>query len=151
MKFKQYLEEEYLGQMEGYFWNNNTSSIFKNPSKKELKECGTDIRFIVDFKNKNLYTWNGGVLIHNEVAKWLSNEGELESSGLGSHSWWNWYYAGIAKLSMGKLKFFRHSDYLENGQYGIDLNDSEWIDEKETWTKTWFTESLIDSIKEYGW
>lgn len=153
MKFKKFIEEEYLGFT--IEWNDKETDVevFKNPSKKEIKECGTEIRFIVDFKKKNLFVWDGGILIHKEVAKFLYNEGELSSSSMDRMSFWKWYYAGIAKLAMGKLRFFRHSDWLENKEFYEDINidNAEWPNEDDSWTKQWFTEPLLKSIHEYGY
>ena len=64
MRLEKYLNEKFFTGLQRY---SETFEIFKNPSKKEIKEVsshsGQGYRCLIDFKNQNFYVWSD-VLFH---------------------------------------------------------------------------------------
>jgi len=59
MRFQKYINEKYLNTVHQKFMNID-AEVFINPSRKELRELIDDTggyRFILDFKNKNMYAF----------------------------------------------------------------------------------------------
>jgi len=48
--------------------------VFKNPSKKELKDLGQEIRFIADAVAKTIYVWEAILATHNDVYREISDD-----------------------------------------------------------------------------
>lgn len=69
--FKQHIQEKYVQLMK--FSNEffkDTTPLFKNPSKKEIDGVSLSWGyrgFLMD--NGDMYVWDGGVALHNEMAK----------------------------------------------------------------------------------
>src|SRR5574343_903122 len=102
MKFKEYLQEEYIGSFKAkkgasLSFSGGQTEIFKNPSNKELRSIANQeeentIRFFVDFDNNCIYTWKAST-VHWSVQK------QLEKENIHLRNW----YQGVAKFQDGKL------------------------------------------------
>jgi len=91
MRFLKYINEEFLGYLEGY---NRSVELFINPDRKEMQEAtsnGNSARFI-GF-NKDLYLWDSYGLLHADVAQEIK---------IG-HKYKEYGFFGEAKYSRGKL------------------------------------------------
>jgi hypothetical protein len=47
--------------------------VFKNPSKKELRDLGPVVRFTADSRSKTVYAWDADKALHYDVCKQLKN------------------------------------------------------------------------------
>jgi len=148
MRFKQYLQEEYVMNVKGT-WSNmysGRSDVFENPTAKEVQSLTRDIRFIVNFKTRRLYLWNWDIT-HTEIAEHLYKFKLIPSPSI-TDAFLKTCYAGLAEKRTGaKMKFIRNSDCVYNlSQYPWMKNNTD-----DSWLLPWFGESLIGSIKEtYG-
>jgi hypothetical protein len=74
MKFKDFIEEEYLGLFRSRF-SKHSFEVFENPSSKEIMETGRvdgSIRWIV--YDKYVYIWPGHEELHENVVPLINNE-----------------------------------------------------------------------------
>jgi hypothetical protein len=77
MRYQRYLNEKFYDGVKVY---GTTFEVFKNPTKKELKEVATGYgyRFIIDFKKKDLYIASDDVFHYDMLDKTpLGNEYKL--------------------------------------------------------------------------
>lgn len=116
MKFKQYLDEEYVTSFTAKIHSKNFegghTEIFKNPSKKEIndliKSSGINaIRYWADLPNQDLYVWKADT-VHYMVFDQLRKEG-IEIDGKAT-------VQGTAVFKNGKLETAdrdcKYYDYL---------------------------------------
>jgi hypothetical protein len=159
MKFKKYLQEEYETSLKPSHYRISALEIpiFVNPNKKELRECGFHVRYIIDFSKKKIYVWNGNNIVHWEVAEYLVKEGIIKIQSeevLGTLDFWENYCAGVGNLSGGLIEPKNLSDYFEEILSDLSISgntpdDWSWWRNEPSWLKYYFTSSLVDSIKKY--
>jgi hypothetical protein len=159
MKFKKYLQEEYVDYLTSKHKRNKNDKtpIFVNPSLKEMNEIGSAVRWIISFKNKKIWAWNGNQLVHWEVAEYLQEKGEIPIKSdevLDEMSFWNDHCAGEGYLSAGKISPFYFSDYFRN--ILSDLKNKKittipwyWWHKEPSWLKSYFESSLIEAMKKH--
>jgi hypothetical protein len=99
MKFKEYLQEEYITSFNAgrlYGFDGGYTEIFKNPSKKELSDLVKKkiniIRFFVDFDTNDIYVWQAET-IHHETLQ------QLKKDGINLRN----YFQGVAAIKSGKI------------------------------------------------
>ena len=151
MKFLNYIKEEYVNSIVVDWTGKKVrAEIFVNPSPKEMQAApgpgyGADyVRFFVNFKTKRLYVWNANV-IHHEALELLYDMKLMPSMKLENPKWWNTCFAGAGKIISNKIKYGAASDYLNDEPYLI--RNSSWLKSDDSWLNKWFTEPLIQSIK----
>ena len=145
MRFLQYINEKYVGSTVGaksYMFSGGTTEIFVNPSNKEIRDAAWvgnmkgDVRFIADYKHKNLYVFKADTF-HVDVSNYLEKE-----EGISTVDWYNSIW-GVANVVGGKLKF-DSSDTLGNSNEIVHKDGL-----KDNWTTKWFTEPLLQSAKSW--
>lgn len=155
MKFLEYLQEKWVDDLKAkhrdyYKKLGLLIPLFVNPSNKELRECGSTIRFIIDFKKKKIYCWNGDQLVHWEVAKYLQDNGVIPPGPeiLAEPVFWRDFFAGVGSFTNGKIEFLKAGDYFTHG----DLEEIGWLDNDLDWLNIYFTKPFINTFKRiYGY
>jgi hypothetical protein len=145
MKFKQYLQEEYIGRTKDICSGKMMAEVFKNPSKKEMASCGEHLRFIIDFKNKDLYVANSYECIHDEILETIRRDKPEFPRILYTESFWENHFGGYADYRNGKLIYTTHAEGCEGFVDAIlkgKYNDS--------WLKQWFNtpNGFMNDVKE---
>jgi hypothetical protein len=135
MKFINYLTEEYAGVIKS--WGTNVT-VFCNPDSKEIAEMGKsdyhDIRFIIDFKNKNLFAWVG--TIHKEIYDFLVKKHEIVGKGrYDSLDASNFYFFGLGQMTGKKIEYL-YSHVLQTQE----LQKFKWLGSDLSWLLTYFTD-----------
>jgi hypothetical protein len=145
MKFKKFLDEEYVGYTSGEevgSFSGGYTEIFKNPTPKEMIDAANAsksfrglVRFIADLKHRNIFVFKGDTF-HNDVSMFLETEGEYSDE----------YTAvwGTGTIKNGKIKYegsdtFGYKILIEYIKMGINFD----------WTKKYFGRSLLDILKEF--
>jgi hypothetical protein len=148
MKFKQYLQEEYVSPIYGKFTGKKVQDhLFCNPTAKELSSIGNGefVRFIINFRTKKIYVWIGTIM-HFEAAELLYNMKMIPTEDLDSNNFWDDCFAGTGEIVSYKIRYLTLSDYYK-GEFDLDWlegNNNKWVDK-------WFVESLSTSLgKELG-
>jgi hypothetical protein len=100
---------------------NEDCEVFSNPSKKELREIGEQIRFLIDADEKVIYVWNFSLAFHRDVA------GELRKKLRGR----NLLFGRGAKTGSGyvsddidtaiSLEFLQKQNWTWTQKYSIDV------------------------------
>jgi hypothetical protein len=153
MKFKRFLDEEYVGSVDGdkgWKFSGGYTEIFKNPTPKEMVDAANAsksfkglVRFIIDYKKKNIFVFKGDTF-HVDVFDFLKKEGEISNS--------DW----CSRLSMDMIWA---SGYVDSGKIRYDSSDSynyfkQWFseipDKNDSWTKRWFGIPFFENYKKYG-
>jgi hypothetical protein len=131
MKFLTYLQEEWAT-------GEDEEVIYINPSAKEVTLTGklSDgyVRFIADFKNKNLYIFSSW-MYHSRAEFKLTH---LEDDTI--------YATGVAKTVNGKLHFYRSDVGTFWMQSRKDLKFVEswkWPKMDDSWLNRWFGPHFI--------
>ena len=152
MKFLSYLNEEYVAlatgrrlgiDLYGKIVPEDGSwayEIYVNPTTKEIKHASSGLyagtlRYIIDFKKKDLYVFNSN-LLHYLALPVLKKEGLLP----GREGIPPYVTMGSAKVENGKLKF-RGSDV----GYAVRTRYFEWMDSDDSWLNKWFSEPFIET------
>lgn len=140
-RLKHYLNEKYIGRVKTKY--SKSSEIFVNPSFKEMREVGPEIRFIADSRDKKLYVWNIYSVLHfdawlyikpteddNSLAmKGTIFEGEAQQSGgsftvINSNILNTWYDTKMVRKLQQKFKWV-------NKYINIDVYFDYWIHQIE--------------------
>ena len=151
MKFKAYLQEDYVGRISGTHSSkySGNSSVFVNPDRKELRDLKESVRFIINFTTKCLFVWDWDI-VHYEVAKFLSKEQLIPSNDLNHHYFWKSCMAGVADNYKSKLEFTDVSDY---GKY-VTRDTLHWAEDSDNdkWLERWFGKGfIIDVLDNERW
>jgi hypothetical protein len=80
MSFSKYLNEEYITTIRV---RNSSIPVFLNPDSKELRQVGPNIRFIIDFDNKNFYIFDATDSLHYTIFKELNLGNKTNAFALG--------------------------------------------------------------------
>ena len=113
--------------------------VFKNPSQKELLECGEFIRFFADAKAQKIYIWDGTKAIHRWIIWNVLGKGPVETDWeikgeaerRGSRMWLvngkelRYQYRGPSLLS--KMKNYDWS-WMNNYQIDMESVQKELLD-----------------------
>jgi hypothetical protein len=113
MKFKHYIQEEYYDVLKDY--SGNELPVFINPDKKEVRECGRHIRFIIDLDHNQIYTWNAYKAIHGVV---------------------------VGKLGLHLHKHIRGEAVLKDNKMWFDQGEAYNITKNEIRSKNWINKYL---------
>lgn len=99
MRFSRFLNEKFIDGVKVY---RHDYEIFKNPTRKELKEldAGFGYRFIIDAKNKNIYFANSE-LFHRDILKSTVVSHETNFSFGRWSKYWNGTDEAISRIFMG--------------------------------------------------
>lgn len=136
--------EEYLGLARCRFRVKERVEVFKNPSKKEMVEASHGpVRFIVDFLNKNLYIAEAYNLIHNDILDFLMDEEAFPYDDVSDDDFWDYCYAGFAKLINGKFEIIGNSEGQDDAIHGANF-----FKYSDSWLKSWFHMPFKKKIKE---
>lgn len=127
MKFKEYMNEEYLTRIKGrkaMMSSAKSLEIFVNPSMKDLRDIKSNfIRFIADVKKKHIYVWDGHLEVHSFIWKGLVEQGyEKGNSVYGPDH----LLAGYAKKRSGNLYVDHETFNCKNTDF--EKYDWKWID-----------------------
>jgi hypothetical protein len=143
MRFITYLQEEYIGSIEGVgfgpTFKGGHAEIFMNPTNKEIRDAANQssgpwknmVRFIADFTNKDLYVFKADTL-HVNVEQELKSMGKMENGELN----WNTIWA-VAEVKSGKLSYYS-SDNLHYTSHVLTMDDA--------WTSKWFIKPIIKAF-----
>lgn len=134
MRFLDYLQEEYIGMFKGNHFRPVSTTIFCNPSNKELQELD-DVRFILDKKKEKIYVWDSE-LVHYEAAIQLKKLGLISVSKMDSTKFWQLYYAGVGHVQGNKIRWRADSDYRIEFSSDFIFKEFESIPDLE-WTDKW--------------
>jgi len=94
MRLQSYLtNEEYYKRIKGY---KKSYEVFINPSKKELKSIGDDVRFIADNRVQRLYVWDWKGKLHDDFWR------DEQSSNLQRDIGFGLAVGGVASFHGGK-------------------------------------------------
>ena len=93
--------------------------VFINPTAKELKELGTDIRFIIDFDNKRLITWSGYALLHDRVITALDKQENIKLGNIA---------LGHSTSRSGKMRIFDFVFRCKNKARNAAAKDLSWLE-----------------------
>lgn len=152
MRLEQYLTEKFFDS----YGNDQYIEVFKNPSKRDLKEIGSEYgyRVFIDLKNKNVY------LATSEVwhMTMLDNSPKLRKE-LGNINWFK-YWDGEDKTNeyviMGDcnsfMKYF-NSDSLGSISREADVDNLERIKKLTEWDYKWLSKYGFNpkEIKDMVW
>jgi hypothetical protein len=127
MKFKEYIEEEYLTRISIKGNNPKTTEVFRNPSAKDLQSIpGGTVRFCIDWKTEKLYVWNVDFL-HKFAVDLLDNYLPGNNYPEDDEN----YYYGRATVYQGKLLFH-------------PMKDTEEIFKNVPWLKKYFHKKMFE-------
>ena len=140
------ISEEYVGSVignRGFMFKGGQTEVFMNPTLKEMKDASKaskgipdHVRFIADFKNKNLFVFKADTF-HVDVDSFLREKG-IELGGHRTDTVWC-----VGNITKGKLDYVSTDNTYENASV-MKMDD--------TWTSKWFNTPLLQSIrKEEGW
>jgi hypothetical protein len=121
MKFFNFLNETYITTLKGktIAVGEFPAPVFMNPTKDEMKELGTDIRFIIDLDNKNLYVWSGYALLHQKVINELDRYENIKLNNVA---------LGHSTSRSGKMRIFDFVFRCKN-KVRIDASkNSDWLE-----------------------
>lgn len=138
MRFKSYLEmnEEYEDMIRK---GKDEISIFKNPDRTEMRDASErhlTLRWILDMENRDLYVWDGYVILHNQVVKHLR-------LNLGTHLRGESHFDGM-KLSRSIWVPYKIPS-ADIGKYGGSLSASiAWVKANKSWLRRYFNDADIE-------
>jgi hypothetical protein len=142
MKFKQYLEEDYVTRDQRY-------EVFKNPTPKELSAvcCDIGIRFIMDMDKKDIYVWKGSIyhyIVYNKLIKEkiFNNMNELNSFNFKILS------GNVEEMSGGKMDDVHFSLFGGTETY-LDEKHKERLKEISNLDFSWVDHYFKHPIKYY--
>lgn len=92
--------------------------VFMNPNKDEMRELGTDIRFIIDFDNKDVYVWSGYALLHDKVIKELETQENIKLYNIA---------LGHSTSRSGKMRIFDFVFRTKNRARIEAARDLDWL------------------------
>jgi hypothetical protein len=147
MRFKQYLQEEYMGMFQGFEHSNKykggETEVFKNPSKQEIRDIVNSskirsVRFYINLTNKTIYIWKADT-VHYSVAQDFLDKMMHEPIDYRNS------IKGVAAVSNGKLTFASDrtkADYFDypDGSIASDNYNFDWL-------KQWFTDDDVNYFK----
>lgn len=114
------LMEEWLKTVKDV--NGETYEVFVNPSQKELsdlfKEGISYIRFLIDFKEKKVYMWDGDFL-HTDMSRRIKKPYRL--GGVKDYIW------GDGRLRNGKIENFNLSSSRLYKDDAKKIKQSDWL------------------------
>lgn len=126
MRLEKYLNEKFFT---GLNRSGNTYEIFKNPSRKEIKEAsdftGGGYRFLIDFKNKNFYVWPE-TLFHEFAMT------EIKKTDQGIPTFQAYWYKGkgggdiFTGSSTGRSFYSDYIGIVEDNQTGEQYLKHDW-------------------------
>jgi hypothetical protein len=134
------LEEDYVAVLPASYRPREVSTLFKNPSTKELKEsCNNpqqSCRFMIDVHSKDFYVWDWKTM-HEDVSLYLSKNKvyNIYPCFRGDFLW------GQARFDEGKLELLSVSCGL---LYKEDYNK---LISKIKFITKWFNDSLIKKLE----
>jgi hypothetical protein len=145
IKGDDFFNEEYVGRIIKFTGKESEFEVFKNPSKREMAECG-DVRFIADLKNKNLYISNAYNCIHNDILRAIGkNEDENFFKDVCKHNFWEHCFAGFGTYDNGKYELTHHAEgcysYISPALDKLKSYDDSWL-------KQWF--NVKNPIKNFN-
>lgn len=144
MRLQKFLTEKYMTAVQH---SGNTYEIFKNPSKKEIKEAydftGSGYRFLIDFKNKNFYVW-AETMFHNYAMT------EIKKTDQGIPTFQAYWYKGkgggdiFTGSSTGRSFYSDYIGTIEDAQTGKAYLKHDW-----NWLKKYINiEEIYEMIEE---
>jgi hypothetical protein len=153
MRLLQYLNEKYVTDIYNYHKEtlyDDYAPVFVNPDKKEISKCKGNIRYIVDFKKKNLYIWHAYANIHTSVMDKLYKENIIDVSNMYDDDAKDRFSYGEADVVGGKLEFI-DSDVSAIRVSGDDRSVvyCKWTKENDSWLNIYFTKPYIKTVMEY--
>ena len=150
MRFFNYLNEEYVATGKatlGLQGKQEPFDIFINPTSKELmgmRKIEQTVRYIADFKNKNLYVWPSSY-IHVEGLIALKDVRGLKTAF--DPGGFDYLSTGAAEIEGNKLKFLE-----SDGAWA--LVSKPWTNMNDKWLNTWFTKpytkTFLDKFHKKG-
>lgn len=116
------LNEIYLARIKGFDVIDH--EVFVNPSKRELQDLGTEVRFSADNTTKKIYAWGVNENIHKFVRRAL----DISCRQPIGRSYCSTILEGVAYKSGAIYKM-----------YETDAPFMDMIDLKHKYDETWFT------------
>lgn len=135
--YKEYLQEKYLTSGN---YREQTFEFFINPSDKEVKELGNDLRAFIDIDKKDIIVFNG-YLLHEDAIKILHQNNILKD--FDYESYWktgkdsdryisitmepNNYYSDSLSDMLFRIKKKDNEEEIKNGVKKLVNNNFSWI------------------------
>jgi hypothetical protein len=140
------IKEEYAAVHEKEPWNKNGSDneIYVNPTAKEINQVsnnkGKYVRYIADFKQQKLFVFTSE-MIHADALDVLKKEKLVKFSYYDDMKQMaNWYSMGTAKVSGGKLVFYRSDTGFA---WRETITKWNWPKKDDSWLNPWFGPGYI--------
>lgn len=141
MRLERYLNERYMTAVKH---NGDTFEIFKNPSKKELKEAfdftGRGYRFLIDFRNKNYYVWPETMFHEYAMTEIKKTDQAIPTF----HAYW-YKGKGSGWIFTGSYDGMIQSDYtgvMDDNDTGEDYLKFDW-----SWLKKYLSTTALLSLR----
>lgn len=154
--YKEYLKEKYLTSGK---YGSQTYEFFVNPSDKEVKQLGTDLRAFIDTHEKDIIVFSA-YLLHEDAIKILHNNNILND--FNYESYWktgrdsnryisltmepNNYYSDSLTDMLYRIKKKENEKEIKEGVKKLVNSDFSWI--KGKWFDHVAFQAGLDEVRE---
>jgi hypothetical protein len=127
MKFKDYINEEYLMRAKSSIPGKGSIEVFENPTSRDKKDLGDIIRFTAYNKNKTVYTWKYDQAHHVDISRAVGIKHRFNDPDLlmGGAEWKNgiWVFNSSDFLLNFKRMLNNEKDFIT----ALLNNDWSWV------------------------